>query len=277
MFVSMKQPKCSTVFFIALLSCLLILGGCATTPAPSTAIEQRYAQLHDASLAGQYAPILAPQETALEYNRIGHAAARLDENGEEEIYIATDTAALYEREQTFTSTQGNHYLNLIYRFHFPYVPKSHLTAGHNGGLLVIITLNQQHQPVLITTVHSCGCYLAMIPTSYLPPEAYPRGWDLNSQVVYGERLPGRLNYPAEFSTDWRPVMTLRSGTHRVMDVRLERVDQSGQQFIPLTLMPMEVLERLPLDGGHTSFFYESGRLKGYVKGANKPWEKLLMS
>lgn len=271
-----SQSKSFLAYLLAL-CCLLLIQGCATTRDTSIGIEQAYAQLNDNTLPGQYAPILAPQESELEYNRIGHAAAQLNEKGEEEIYIATNEALLYTQEQAFTSSLGNRYHNLIYRFHFPYVPKSHLTAGNNGGLFVVITLDQAQQPVLITTVHSCGCYLAIIPTSYLPFEAYPENWDVESQVVFGEHLPGRLNYPDEFSTDWRPVIQLRSGNHRVMDIRLERTDQLDVKIIPITLTPIESLEKLAIGDGHTSFFHDSGRLQGYAKGANKPWEKLLMS
>ncbi len=275
----MTNPQSKSFISLLLgLCCLLILPGCATMHETVINIEQAYAQLDDNSLLGQYAPILASQQPELEYNRIGHAAARLNNKGKEEIYIATDTALLYTQEQAFTSSLGNDYRNLIYRFHFPYVPKSHLTGGNNGGLFVIITLDQQQRPVLITTVHSCGCYLAIIPTSYLPKKAYPKDWDTGShQDVFGEQLPSQLNYPDEFSTVWRPLIQLRSGNHRIMDVRLERADQLDLKIIPIKLAPIESLQALTLGEGHTSFFNKSGRLKGYVKGANKPWENILMS
>lgn len=270
MFVIMKQLP-------LMFALLLLLSGCATTPTAPLATDHTYSHFDEASLLGRYAPVIAPRQTILEYNRIGSAAARLDDNGDEEIYINTDTPVFYTQEQVFTTARGHRYHNLIYRFHFTEVPQPHLTTGRNGGLFVVITLNEQQQPLLITTVHSCGCYLAMVPTSYLDTAAYPAGWDVTGQSVYGERLPGRLDYPAEFATDLRPLITLRSGTHRVMEIAVVSRDRYQQEGRAVQLLPMAALDHLPLGTGETSFFYPSGSLKGYVKGAFKPWELLLMS
>lgn len=252
------------------------LQGCAAPQANPTAANHVFASFDVDSQPGQYAPIIAPQQTSLEHNRIGRAMALHNKEGKEEIYIATDQPTLYYREQDLVTARGNHYHNLIYRLHFPYVPQPRLTAGKNGGLFVIISLNNQQQPVLITTVHTCGCYLAIVPTSYLSTTAYPKEWDSDRQTVYGESLPGRLDYPAQFSTEWRPVIYLRSGNHRVMNISLSR-----QGPLPDTqtvrLAPISSLDQLPLDRGQTSFFHQSGSHKGYVKGASKPWEQLLMS
>jgi hypothetical protein len=253
---------------------LLILQGCAGTRVNPGVEDLRYSHADDGTLAGRYAPIIAPQRTSQEYNRVGYAAARLDRNKQEEIYINTSGAVFYTDEQSFVAGSGRRYHNLIYRFHFSRVPQLHLTAGDNVGLFVVITLDEQQRPVLIITVHSCGCYLAMVPTSYLPATAYPADWDASTQSVYGETLPGRLDYPTEFSSELRPVIRLRDATHRVMDIQLGRPEPDDTQ---VDLLPVASLDNLSLGDGHTSFFYESGRLKGYVKGAFKPWELLLMS
>ncbi len=255
---------------------LLLLSGCATAPMTSITVNDTYTNFDDETLLGRYAPIIAPQQTILEYNRIGHAAARLDD-GEEKIYINTDEPVFYTQEQDFITARGHRYHNLIYRFHFTEVPQPFLTTGKNGGLFVVITLNEQQQPVLISTVHSCGCYLAMVPTSYLDKSAYPARWDLKRQSIYGESLPGQLDYPAAFVPRMRPLITLRSGTHRVMDVALVHSNQYEEGSQVAQLLPMTELDHLPLGSGQTSFFNESGLLKGYVKGAIKPWELLLMS
>ncbi len=255
--------------------CGLLLQGCATV-GPGAG-DSHYAVAAGAELASRYAPVIVPGESTRPYNRIGRAAARLDEDGEEEIYIATDPAVFYFREQAFTTARGNSYHNLIYRFHFPRVPQLHLTAGRNGGLFVVITLDDEQRPVLITTVHTCGCYLAFVPSSYLPDSAYPEAWPAETQTVFGETLPVRLDYPARFDPAWRPLISLRSETHRVMDVRLGRLAQISAPLIPVELRPVTDLERLPLNGGQTSFFHHSGWLKGYVKDSFKPWELLLMS
>ncbi len=252
------------------------LQGCATPHLGPTAANQVFANFDNDSLLGRHAPIIAPQGTKFDHNRIGRAQARRDDDGKEKIYIATDQPTFYSREQTFTTARGNHYQNLIYRFHFPHVPQPRLTAGKNGGLFVILTLNAQHQPVLITTVHTCGCYLAMVPTSYLAGTAYPEKRGSGRQKVFGESLPGRLDYPTQFNSEWRPMIHLRRDNHRVMDISLSRQAQLQGPVETVQLAPISALDRLPLDKGQTSFFHPSGRHKGYVKGASKPWELLLM-
>lgn len=266
----MKQSH--HLYSVAILLSLL-LGGCASAPMVPAVADQIYSHSGSDSLLARYAPIIAPQQTALAYNRIGRAAARLDESGKEEIYINSDQPVFYTQEQDFTTARGQRYHNLIYRFHFTEVPQPHLTAGKNGGLFVIITLNEQQQPLLITTVHSCGCYLAMVPTRYLDAAAYPPGWDIKRQSIYGESLPGRLDYPQSFSPDLRPLITLRSGTHRVMHIAIVNRDQYQNKGGEVQLLPMAAFDQLPLGAQQTSFFDASG----YVKGAFKPWELLLMS
>lgn len=263
--------KYSKIIIFAMLGWLQ---GCSSLHVDPTAGNRVFANFDSDSRLSQYAPIIAPQQSHLEHNRIGRAMARRGDDGKEEIYIATDQATFYSREQAFVSAQGKHYRNLIYRFHFPRVPQPRLTAGNNGGLFVILTLNSQQQPVLITTVHTCGCYLAFVPTSYLSAMTYPKNWDADRQAVYGENLPGRLDYPAQLDTEWRPVIHLRSHNHRVMDISLSRREQLQSAIEPTQLIPISALEQLPLAGGYTSFFHQSGRLKGC---AHKPWERLLMS
>lgn len=262
-------------FALVLLLCCGLLPGCATVgPGPA---DRHYAAMDETSRLGRYAPIIVPGESGQPYNRVGRAAARLSEDGEEQIFIATDQAVYYTAEQGFTSVAGQDYDNLIYRLHFPRVPQPHLTAGANGGLFVIITLDGQQRPLLITTVHTCGCYLGFVPTSYLPASAYPEQWPQEQQRVFGETLPARLDYPPGFDAALRPLIHLRSGTHRVMDIQLRRLSEIDAPLAEVRLLPLAGLERLPLGEGHTSFFHTSGWLQGYVKDSFKPWELLLMS
>lgn len=266
------------VFLFALvLLAGFVLSGCAARPTAIGVSGLHYTSLDESSRLGRYAPVIVPQETHLSHNKIGSAAARFDQQGNEEIYITTEQPVFYTSERAFTARSGRQYSNLYYRFHFTHVPQLRLTAGRNVGLYVVITLNQQQQPVLITTVHTCGCYLAFIPTSYLSVEAYPDDWDIASQRVYGEKLPGKLDYPVGFNMGLRPLIYLRSDNHRVMDVELGSLSSLADTPIPVEMKPVEALERLPLGNGYTSFFHHDGRHQGYVKGSFKPWELLLMS
>jgi len=74
---------------------------------------------------------------------------------------------------------------------------------------------------------------------------------------------------------------LRPGVHRVMDIAVvdEGTIRKSPHFtiIPASLKPIQELERIPIDSGTTSFYYNKGVLKGHVKGSVKPWESIFMS
>jgi len=262
-----------------LLLALLLLAACAAPPPRSARQEPplAYVAQDDASLAARYAPIVVPANGRA-YNRLGTPAARLTPRGREQIHVDPARPTIYVRQRSFQAGQSR-YTNLIYRLHFQRVPYIHLTSGNNGGLLVVITLDAAGHPLLITTVHTCGCYLAFIPTSYLPATAYPAGWNRQGQRVFGIQLPGMLQYPEVFTPALRPLIVLRDATHRVLDVRLTKEKSlAGYRAEPTPLRPIADLEHLPLPGGgETSFFHGRGFSRGYVKNAFKPFELLLMS
>ncbi|OIP47814.1 MAG: hypothetical protein COZ12_00300 [Deltaproteobacteria bacterium CG_4_10_14_3_um_filter_60_8] len=235
-----------------------------------------------AGLAARHAPVFVVGGQNQPANRIGTPAARLDEAGRSQIFVDPATPTVYFQEQSFSTAQGT-YTNLIYRVHFPEVPFSlvplQLTAGKNVGLLVVITLNDRQEPVLVTTLHTCGCYLAIIPTSFLPAAAYPADWRADGQRIYGVTLPGRLVFDAGVAPRLNVEIAVRDGDHRVADVRPLGADATptGSPARDLILRPMADLTELPLDGGaSTSFFEEQGSRRGYVKGSQKPIERLLM-
>ncbi|MFQ5509742.1 MAG: hypothetical protein ACE5FN_10465 [Leptospirillia bacterium] len=262
----------------ALWGVLLILtaltGGCASTPKTMAA----YTAVDDGSLLARHAPVFMVERPEKSYNRIGTPKARMDDS-RVRVRIDPDTPAIYAETRDFTTERGS-YRNLIYRVHFERVPfrplPSYVSAGRNVGLLVLITLDSEDLPVLVTTVHSCGCYLAFLPTEHLPDDAYPSGWTPAPQRVWGERLPGRLSTPDAIS-DARPVLSLRHGTHRVMGAFM--ADPAALTAAPLAvaLTPMASLTQLTLpEGGTVSLFEQSGRRRGYVQGAYKPLETLLV-
>lgn len=258
-----------------------LLAACATGPRLSSDQPPvAYVAKDDGSLLARHAPIFVAQHQYKSYNRIGRPSARYDAQGREQIYVDPAMPVFYAQQQTFQTAKGS-YTNLIYRVHFQGVPYFHLTAGRNSGLFVVVTLNDKRQPVLVTTVHTCGCYLAILPTSYLSAEAYPENWDARRpQEIYGEKLPARLGYPQAFDTDLRPVVFMRDATHRVMDVAIQQAGNAGGAYnvIAASIEPVEMLKKLPLDAHTTTSFYETeGWRKGYVKGSVKPLEVLLMS
>jgi hypothetical protein len=274
------------VKFSAILAVLLTtacLQGCAATPprrAPdrpaAVALYHPRATSPEELLLLRYAPWFEVKDYQHDYNRIGAPAARISAEAPQ-IYIDTGRPAIYTMVQKF-STGGNDYTNLIYRVHFPEVPEGNLTKGRNVGLLVHVTLNDREEPLLVTTVHTCGCYLAMVPTSNLEPDRCPVGWRKENQDIYGETLPGQLELP-ETIPGSRLVISLRGETHRVMGLGFREIEPAGRETIlelPMDLLPMAALEQIPLDDGYVSFFEKAGWRKGYVRESEKPLERLVM-
>ncbi len=223
-------------------------------------------------------PVFLISEWQQQYNRVGAVRAE-QQGGYERIVIDPNQAVFYFEKFQFTTQKGT-YSNLVYRVHFPRIPFSlipfHLAYGSNVGILVVITVDSYDKPVLVTTVNTCGCYVAVIPTNYLPSHAYPANWPERKQYIYGERLPSRLlmNDPEE-----RFLIAIRPAVNRVMDVQvIAKNALLPYQEIIAGIKPLSELKSLPLaNGGTTSMFYDGWPLQGHVKGAVKPWESLLLS
>lgn len=228
-----------------------------------------------------FAPVFLARDYRNTYNRIGRPSAKYTKNGREQIYIDTEKPVIYYMVRNF-STEKDNYTNYIYRVHFPAVPFSlipfHLSAGKNTGLIIVVTVDSEKRPVLVTTVHTCGCYLAIVPTSYLSPDAYPVKWKSSRLKVYGETLPRVLVYSEK--KDTKLVVHLRPGEHRVMDLDVieeQYLLNTNFHMIYTPLAQMKELEKIPINGKTTSFYHDEGPLKGHVKGSIKLWETILLS
>jgi hypothetical protein len=268
---------------LLLLLYVLVWAGCAHyLPLPDESRLHVYvAEASDTSLTGRWAPAFLAYDYAEAYNRIGRPVVERETGRSENIVVDVGQPAVYTMTRSFMTEKGQ-YTNLIYRVHFPGVPFSlipfNLTTGKNVGLLVVVTLDQGNRPVLVTSVHSCGCYLAIVPTDFLPADALPVDWADASLEVYGERLPNRLDY----SKKEKPTLLvhLRPGVHRVMDLEIvpaRRLAAAPYAVVSMDMAPMDELLRLPTDGETISFYHEDGILKGHVKGAVKPLETLFLS
>jgi hypothetical protein len=268
--------------WLMLAAALCLLWGCAHQPLPDESSRWVYqADGAGPAIVNKWAPAFVAYGHSDPFNRIGQPKVRLANDGDQEVYVDPEAPVIYYMERPF-STKKASYTNLIYRVHFPEVPFSlipfNLTAGKNVGLLVVVTLDRRQRPVLVTTVHTCGCYKAIVPTQYLPLDDFPVHWKAEPLDVYGERLPSILNFEGIPSP--RILAYLRPGVHRVMDLKVRDAgdfDAEPFRIVPMKLEAMEQLERLPVDDATTSFYYDGGLLKGHVKGSVKPWETMLMS
>ena len=248
------------VFLIAL---AVAISGCAHhQQLPPEKVHTIYlADGEEGEVLNRYAPVFLTYDYQREYNRIGRPAARFDEKGEEIIYVDATKPVIFYLKEEF-STEHGEYTNLVYRIHFPKVPFSiipfNLTSGNNVGIMIVVTLDSQQRPVLVTTVGTCGCYAAIVPTTYLPQDALPEDWEDRPLDVYGEQLPSILDYQEKKHPEL--LVHLRPGVHRIMDleiVELADLSQPGSFFaIQAPLEPVSDLERIPLDGETTSFYYD---------------------
>ncbi len=254
---------------------LLLTSACAGLPSVQKTeqpVFQTVSATPDDSLLSRFAPLFILEETGKSYNLIGTPRFKAGSAGEAVAYVDPSQPSIYAQLQEFSS-HGATYHNLIYRIHFEGTPRNHLTSGTNVGLLAIITLDADNTPLLLTTVHTCGCYLAIIPTSALPQASYPENWLADKQAIYGEQLPTQLAFnPA--ASEPKFVIHLRDATHRVMAVEL-RQDIAGGFKVAL-LLPMQALHELSFNGQTLSFFETEGPRKGYVRDSHKPYERWLM-
>ncbi|NNL65856.1 MAG: hypothetical protein HKP30_06420 [Myxococcales bacterium] len=259
-----------------------LLGCARPTAAPPTPRAPRtvaWLPTPGESLLDRHAPIFVTEDAHESWNRIGTPSARRDEDGEETIYVDPEVPTIYRRQLSFEAG-GHRYTNLLYRVHFEGSPFTWIPfnagAGKNVGLFAVITLDAAERPVWVTTVHTCGCYHAILPTDRLPHAAWPADWDPEGIDVYGERLPGVLRW-SEAGDRARVVVRLRGGSHRVMDVGVASASAIAEAHATrrANVRPIADLDALPLGEGTTSFFHEDGRKRGLVKGAWKPLETLL--
>ncbi|MCI5223528.1 MAG: hypothetical protein D3924_12870, partial [Candidatus Electrothrix sp. AR4] len=211
--------------FLLFPAMLLLLSSCATSPPLQLPDEKflLYTIDDNEMLLSRYAPVFAIEDTQESYNRIGTPSAQLGPENKEIVSVDPEKATVYARKDQFTTEKGS-YTNLIYRIHFEEVPGGffpfHLGEGKNVGLLFIITLNSQNEPILHTSIHTCGCYLAFVPTSYTPLDILPEDWKKGRQSVYSESLPGLLDYKSISSDQYKVVFVIRGGTHSVKDIWL---------------------------------------------------------
>lgn len=268
----------NSLFFCLLL--LPLLTNCASITDNQTVQQSIYTTPAPLDLGNIHSPAFIINQPEKQYNLIGTPSAQLKDQ-EPVVYVDPAQPTVYFESQTF-STNKNSYKNLIYRIHFSKVPfnftELHLTTGKNPGILIIYTLDQEDRILLITTVHSCGCYLAFFPTDHLPQEAYPKDWPEQTQDVYGYTLPSLLDLDVQPESG-KVFFTLESGNHRISNAEYAQVGQAlhDTHAILMKMAPLSTLYHLPMQDTAVSFFEERGSRKGYVKNNLKILERLLIS
>ena len=273
-----KSPK-----ILFLLIGISLLSACATSQKKEPASKPlAYVIQNDEVENVPFAPVFIIENPEEEHNLIGTPSARLNKNDQIQVFVNPEMANIYQDSRTFMTAKGD-YTNIIYRIHFEEVPLKlspySIGEGKNVGAILIETLNQDGNPVLYTTVHTCGCYLAFVPTSYMPKDAFPKRWNKKRQRVQTKTLPGMLDMKNASPETTRVMFLIESGSHRIKNVWLENPEASNKyQIEKVETQPLDSLDYLSLGNGETTSFFEGvGSEKGYVKNNQKIWERLFMS
>jgi hypothetical protein len=251
----------------------------APSPAPWTYAPAVEPSGTEQDLLARFAPCFVVEEGAAPWNLIG-TPTLARRAGVERARVDTARAVLYaEARRERVGAREVH--QLVYRIHFDQLaptPATFLSMHRNAGLLVLVTVDREALvPLVVTTVHTCGCWLAVQPTTALAGAALPVDWPAVHLAVAGETLRARLAVP---DAGERFVVALRTRSHRVHDVRVaDPRTLATENARALPLHAVEELRRLPIAGtrGETgSFFYTRGYLRGYVRGAWVPLEGLTL-
>ncbi|WP_153306548.1 hypothetical protein [Desulfogranum japonicum] len=262
--------------FILLLTVSMF--GCAPFSGRGVLNETVQLESDEMSFQGKVVPVFTTLQSEHAYNRIGVVEA-LEDDGDIVVQVNSAQPAIYVASSSFQTDKGV-YTNTVYRVHFEKTPFSlipfYLTAGKHPGLLIVMTRDRQGHVVLVTTVHTCGCYAVSIPTGWLPADSYPPDWPEKEIQVYGETLPARL--PALIPGQIIEII-IRPGVHRIMGIHvIEQQQLNGRSLVTASVYGHKSLRHLQTEqGNETSFYYQDWPLTGHVKGAVKWWEMLLLS
>ena len=206
-----------------------------------------------AALLAAYAPTLAI-ETRGSFDRFGAPEWRV---GSAAPAVDTSAPVVYQR-LTSTRYRGKWLVQLVYTVWFPERPprsRFDLLAGALDAVVLRLTLAEDDgRPLLLDTIHACGCYHLFLPGAGLQLR------DGAPQHVEWAFVPATL--PPTRSGQ-RLVVTLDSGSHYVMAAALD----TGRPGTPYALRPEDELRSLPLPQGGRRSLYGPDSL---VPGSERP-------
>jgi hypothetical protein len=202
-----------------------------------------------ATLLAAHAPVIEIENRG-DFDRFGALVWR-----DPAVAPTVDTAisVLYQRLAA-TRYRGRWLLQLVYTLWFPERPprsRIDLLAGALDAVVVRITLAPDDgRPLLVDTMHGCGCYHLFLPT----PEVLLRG-DAPTDVEWAFS-PITLPVP---QAGQRFVIRLDSASHYVVGATLD----DGRPGAPYDLRSESVLRSLPMpQGGTRSVFGPDGLVPG---------------
>ncbi len=196
-------------------------------------------------LFAAYAPLLDIEAQGA-FDEIGAPAWQHDGR----IGVDTHRPVVYQRLAQ-TLVRGQPLLQLVYTLWFPERPKSSrfdLLAGALDGLILRITLAPDGTPLMLDTIHACGCYHLFFPA---PGVTLRAGAPSNEEWAF---------VPAELPA-WRPgsrfVVRIASATHDVLGVTVtaQAMPEPSAELATYARRPESALRRLPTPTGGTRSLY----------------------
>lgn len=165
---------------------------------------------------------------------------------------------VYQR-LAYTRYQGQTLLQLVYSLWFPERPRTtavDLLSGQLDGVVVRVTLGPDGAPLLVDSIHACGCYHLFVTTPRVTPRPAPQA---GMEWAF---VPATL--PA-LGLGQRVVVRLASRSHYVVGVRPAAAGSGAAT--PYALADDNALRTLPAAGGGTrSAFWPSGIVPGTERG-----------
>jgi hypothetical protein len=172
------------------------------------------------------------------------------------VGVDASQPVVYQR-LTYTLVQGRALLQLVYTAWFDQRPQRgafDLLAGALDGVIVRLTLGPDGRPLMLDTIHACGCYQLFFPGHGVQPRPdAPRD---EEWAFAPARLP-------EIATGQRLAVRLASGTHDVLGVSAVDADEADERY---ARRPESDLRRLPDRSGATRSLYGPD---GLVRGSER--------
>lgn len=201
-----------------------------------------------ARLLAWHAPVLEIEQRGA-FDWFGALAWR----GGEAPQVDTVAPVVYQRI-AHTRVGGRWRLQLVYTLWFPERPAAgsfDILAGALDGVVVRLTLGEHGEPLLVDSIHACGCYHLFFPAAALRPRAdAPR---------HQEWLFAPAPLPPLPPTH-RLVVRISSASHDVMGAdTLPRTSAAGTTY---ALQPESALRSLPAGPGRRSLYGPDGLVAG---------------
>ncbi|MBI3714658.1 MAG: hypothetical protein HY255_01540 [Betaproteobacteria bacterium] len=172
--------------------------------------------------------------------------------------VTVDTArpAAYQRIAQ-TRIDGRAYTQLVYTFWFANRPPSQtfdLLAGQLDAVVIRITIDGDGVPLMVDSIHACGCFHQFFPSSRMIPRAAP------TERIEWAFVPVTL---PKLAAGTRLMVRVASGSHSLM--RITAADAGEARLY--RLLDEASLRTLPTtDGGSKSLYGPDGLVAGSERG-----------